>query len=155
MKIAVLAASGRAGRLITEEALNRGYSVSAFVRNAEKAKDLAQKGASVVQKDIFALSSADLQGFDVIINAFGEWEDFSLYKKQGAHLAGILADNKAHFLVVGGAWRLVYRQKPHDKTNGHAELSRRLQGRGKCSRRAFGAFAFAKCAELGICLPCG
>ena len=112
MKIAVLAASGRAGRLITEEALNRGYSVSAFVRNAEKAKDLAQKGASVVQKDIFALSSADLQGFDVIINAFGEWEDFSLYKKQGAHLAGILAGNKARFLVVGGAGGL-YIDKSH------------------------------------------
>lgn len=112
MKIAVLAASGRAGRLITEEALNRGYSVSAFVRNAEKAKDLAQKGASVVQKDIFALSSADLQGFDVIINAFGEWEDFSLYKKQGAHLASILAGNKARFLAVGGAGGL-YIDKSH------------------------------------------
>lgn len=151
MKIAVLAASGRAGRLITEEALNSGYSVSAFVRNAEKAKDLAQKGASVVQKDIFTLSSADLQGFDVIINAFGEWEDFSLFKKQGAHLAG----NKARFLVVGGAGGLYIDKSHTDKTNGHAELSRRLQGRGKRSRRAFGAFAFAKCAELGICLPCG
>lgn len=133
MKIAVLAASGRAGRLITEEALNRGYSVSAFVRNAEKAKDLAQKGASVVQKDIFALSSADLQGFDVIINAFGEWKDFSLYKKQGAHLAHFSGQQGALF-SRGRCWRLVYRQKPHDKTDGHAELSRRLQGRGKRSR---------------------
>ena len=112
MKIAVLAASGRAGRLITEEALNRRYSVSAFVRNDKKAKDLAQKGANVVQKDIFALTSADLQGFDVIINTFGEWDDFSLFKKQGAHLASILAENKARFLVVGGAGSL-YIDKSH------------------------------------------
>lgn len=112
MKIAVLAASGKAGRLIAEEALNRKHSVSAFVRNEEKAKDLAQKGANVVQKDIFELTSADLQGFDVIIDAFGEWEDFSLFKKQGAHLADILEGAKARLLVVGGAGSL-YVDKSH------------------------------------------
>lgn len=36
MKVAVLAASGRAGLAVTNEALSRGYSVSAFVRNAKK-----------------------------------------------------------------------------------------------------------------------
>ena len=112
MKIAVLAASGKAGRLIALEALNRGCSVSAFVRNDKKAQDLAQKGANVVQKDIFALTSSDLQGFDVIIDAFGEWDDFSLFKKQGTHLADILEGNKARFLVVGGAGSL-YVDKSH------------------------------------------
>lgn len=112
MNIAVLAATGKAGRLITLEALSRGHSVSAFVRNASKAKDLEQKGAKVAQKDIFALTSADLQGFDVIIDAFGEWKDFSLYKKHGEHLAKILQGNKARLLVVGGAGGL-YMDKSH------------------------------------------
>lgn len=110
MKIAVLAASGRAGRLITEEALSRGYSVSAFVRNAQKLTPKAN--LSIVQKDIFALTSKDLQGFDVIIDAFGEWKDLSLHKKHGEHLVQILQGNKARLLVVGGAGSL-YMDKSH------------------------------------------
>lgn len=58
MNIAVLAATGKAGRLITLEALSRGHTVSAFVRNASKAKDLEQKGVKVVQKDISRLLQA-------------------------------------------------------------------------------------------------
>ncbi|MGX3098950.1 NAD(P)-dependent oxidoreductase [Helicobacter sp. 23-1046] len=112
LNIAVLAATGKAGRLITLEALNRGHSVTAFVRSADKAKDLADKGAKVVQKDIFALKSSDLAGFDVVISAFGEWKDLSLYKKHGAHLAQILAGSKARLLVVGGAGGL-YMDKSH------------------------------------------
>ena len=112
LKIAVLAATGKAGRLITLEALQRGHTVTAFVRNANKAKDLADKGAKVVQKDIFALDSSDLAGFDAVISAFGEWKDLSLYKKHGAHLAKILAGNKARLLVVGGAGSY-YMDKSH------------------------------------------
>lgn len=112
MNIAVLAATGKAGRLITLEALSRGHTVSAFVRNASKAKDLEQKGVKVVQKDIFALASSDLSGFDIIIDAFGEWKDLSLHKKHGEHLLKILQGNKARFLVVGGAGTL-YMDKSH------------------------------------------
>ena len=112
MNVAILAATGKAGRLITLEALNRGHSVTAFVRSADKAKDLADKGAKVVQKDIFALESSDLAGFDAVIDAFGEWKDLSLYKKHGAHLAKILAGSKARLLVVGGAGGL-YMDKSH------------------------------------------
>ena len=36
-KIAVLAASGKAGRLIVEEAIKRGLEVTAFVRDSKKA----------------------------------------------------------------------------------------------------------------------
>lgn len=112
MNIAVLAATGKAGRLITLEALNRGHSVSVFVRDSGKAKDLANNGAKVIQKDIFTLESKDLVGFDVVIDAFGEWKDFSLYKKHGEHLAKILAGSKARLLVVGGAGSY-YMDKSH------------------------------------------
>lgn len=64
MKIAVLCASGKAGKLIVEEAINKSLEVSAFVRNSNKAR--FDSKVYVVQKDIFTLESSVLQGFDVI-----------------------------------------------------------------------------------------
>ncbi len=37
MKIAVVCASGRAGKLIVEEAMSRGHEVTAVVRDPDKA----------------------------------------------------------------------------------------------------------------------
>ncbi len=110
MKIAVLCASGKAGKLIVEEAINKGLEVSAFVRNSTKAR--FDSRVRVVQKDIFALESSDLQDFDVIIDAFGEWQNLSLHKAHMEHLVQILSGNRAKFLVVGGAGSL-YMDKEH------------------------------------------
>lgn len=66
MKIAVVAANGKAGQLIVEEALNRGHDVTAVVRSFNKSK--AQK---VIEKDLFDLTKEDLAGFDVVVDAFG------------------------------------------------------------------------------------
>lgn len=55
MKIAVVAANGKAGQLIVEEALNRGHDVTAVVRSSNKSK--AQK---VIEKDLFDLTKEDL-----------------------------------------------------------------------------------------------
>lgn len=104
MKIAVLYANGKAGKLIVEEAINKGLEVSAFVRDSSKAR--FDSKVCVVQKDIFALESSDLQGFDVIIDAFGEWQNLSLHKAHMEHLVQILSGNRAKFLVVGGAGSL-------------------------------------------------
>lgn len=104
MKIAVLCANGKAGKLIVEEAINKGLEVSAFVRDSNKAR--FDNKVCVVQKDIFTLESSDLQGFDVIIDAFGEWQNLSLHKAHMEHLVQILSGNSAKFLVVGGAGSL-------------------------------------------------
>ena len=104
MKIAVLCANGKAGKLIVEEAINKGLEVSAFVRDSSKAR--FDSKVCVVQKDIFTLESSDLQGFDVIIDAFGEWQKLSLHKAHMEHLVQILSGNSAKFLVVGGAGSL-------------------------------------------------
>lgn len=104
MKIAVLCANGKAGKLIVEEAINKGLEVSAFVRDSSKAR--FDSKVCVVQKDIFTLESSDLQGFDVIIDAFGEWQNLSLHKAHMEHLVQILSGNSAKFLVVGGAGSL-------------------------------------------------
>lgn len=104
MKIAVLCASGKAGKLIVEEAINKGLEVSAFVRDSNKAR--FDSKVCVVQKDIFTLESSDLQGFDVIIDTFGEWQNLSLHKAHIEHLVQILSGNRAKFLAVGGAGSL-------------------------------------------------
>ena len=109
-KIAVLAASGKAGRLIVEEAIKRGLEVTAFVRDSKKANFSSK--VHVVQRDIFKLKSSDLEGFDVIIDAFGEWQNLGLHKTHIEHLVKILAGSKAKFLVVGGAGSL-YMDKSH------------------------------------------
>lgn len=36
--------------------------------------------AKIVQRDLFELDSKDLIDFDIIIDAFGEWENLSLHK---------------------------------------------------------------------------
>lgn len=104
MKIAVLCANGKAGELIVEEAINKSLEVSAFVRDSNKAR--FDSKVCMVQKDIFTLESSDLQGFDVIIDAFGEWQNLSLHKAHIEHLVQILSGNSAKFLAVGGAGSL-------------------------------------------------
>ena len=74
------------------------------MRDSKKGK--FAKEVEVVQKDIFKLESKDLQGFDVIIDAFGEWQNLSLHKKHIEHLAQILKGSQAKLLVVGGAGSL-------------------------------------------------
>ncbi|MWV61806.1 NAD(P)H-binding protein [Helicobacter saguini] len=119
-KVAVLAASGKAGFLILKECVNAGFSVTAIVRNAKKLQDLAKKNKldskkfSVKQKDIFALDSKDLSGFDSIVDAFGEVKDPSLFVKHIQHLHDILKGNPARLIIVGGAGSL-YLDKSHTK----------------------------------------
>ena len=61
-------ATGQSGRLVMQEALDRGHQVTAIVRILEK---LPQDSAiKVVVKDVFELTSADLTPYDVVVNAF-------------------------------------------------------------------------------------
>lgn len=66
--IAVIGATGKAGSNILKEAMERGHQVTAIVRNASK---LNNPNVSVIEKDIFDLTVEDLNGFDVVVNAFG------------------------------------------------------------------------------------
>lgn len=112
VKVAVLSASGRAGKLITQEALAKGLNVVAFVRDRKKLSGVNSANLKVVQKDTFLLSASDLSGFDIIIDAFGEWQNVELHKKHLEYLASILKGNNAKFLIVGGAGSL-YMDKSH------------------------------------------
>lgn len=111
MKIGVIAANGKVGRLIVKEALERGMDVTAIVRSANRTE--AKK---VIQKDIMALTREDLEGFDVVVDAFGIWDDekMNLHSVTLNHLADILSGSSTRLLVVGGAGSL-YMDKAHNQ----------------------------------------
>ena len=73
MKLAVIGANGKAGKLIVKEAVNRGLDVTAVVRG-----DNTTVAQEVLKKDLFDLTAADLKGFDVVIDAFGAWTEETL-----------------------------------------------------------------------------
>ena len=103
MKIAVICANGKAGKLIVKEAVSRGLDVTAVVRgeNATEAKE-------VLKKDLFDLTDDDLKGFDVVIDAFGAWteETLPLHSTSLKHLCDILSGTESRLLIVGGAGSL-------------------------------------------------
>lgn len=66
MKIAVVCANGKAGKLIVKEALGRGLDVTAVVRAENQTE-----AEHVIRKDLFELTADDLRAFDVVIDAFG------------------------------------------------------------------------------------
>ena len=103
MKIAVICANGKAGKLIVKEAVSRGLDVTAVVRgeNATEAKE-------VLKKDLFDLTADDLKGFDVVIDAFGAWteETLLLHSTSLKHLCDILSGTDIRLLIVGGAGSL-------------------------------------------------
>ncbi|MBQ7744859.1 MAG: NAD(P)H-binding protein, partial [Ruminococcus sp.] len=104
MKIAVVAAAGKAGRKIVREAKDRGFEVTAFVRKVAEI-DGADK---VIVRDIFDLTKDDLAGFDAVVDAFGAWTEdvLPLHSTTLAHLCDVLSGTNTRLLVVGGAGSL-------------------------------------------------
>ena len=103
-KIAVVAANGRVAKKVIAEALSRGHEVVAFGRHAEN--DTPAK--EYVQKDIFDLTKADLESFDVVVDAAGAWapETFHIIPDAAKHLSQVLAGTSVRLVVVGGAGSL-------------------------------------------------
>ncbi|MEE1273796.1 MAG: NAD(P)H-binding protein [Olegusella sp.] len=103
MKIAVVAANGRVGRLVVKEAVERGIDVTAFVRSDNKTA-----ATQVIQKDIMDLVPEDLAGFDAVVDAFGTWNeaDFPKQTITSQHLCDVLSGTDTRLLIVGGAGSL-------------------------------------------------
>ena len=110
MKIAVVAAAGKAGRKIVAEASKQGLEVTAFVRKSAEI-DGAKK---IVVKDIFDLTADDLKNFDAVVDAFGTFkpETLSQHSTTLKHLCDILSGTDTRLLIVGGAGSL-YTNKEH------------------------------------------
>lgn len=104
-KIGVIGATGKAGSRIAAEAKTRGHEVVAIVRNASKLED---ESLPVIEKDVFQLTTEDIKGFDVIVNAFGAaFGEEHLHVEAGNKLIEILKDApNTTLIVVGGAGSL-------------------------------------------------
>lgn len=103
MKIGVIGASGKAGKIIVEEALSRNHEVIAIVRNALN----INKDIRIIEKDIFQITRNDIYELDVVINAFGsKGNDPVLYQTTTSHLINIFTDCSTRLVVVGGAGSL-------------------------------------------------
>ncbi len=111
-KIAVIAASGKAGSLIAQKAFGRGHEVTAIVRNKARLK---VEETTILEKDIFELTSEDLAGFDAIVLAHrapaGHEEDYS---KVAQVMIKLLENIDSRLIVVGGASSL-YLDESHEK----------------------------------------
>lgn len=103
MKIAVICANGKAGRLIVKEAMDRNLDVTAVVRGENKSA-----AGKVIAKDLFDLTAADLKDFDVVVDAFGAWtpETLEQHSTTLKHLCDTLSGTDTRLLVVGGAGSL-------------------------------------------------
>lgn len=110
MKVALIGASGYVGRHILVEALDRGHTVTAIVRDPAKMAD--QSGVTVRRCDVRdsdALAEI-LKGHDAVISAFnpgrGRTEPDIFDRHVAGHKAIIAAVKKAggpRLLAVGGA----------------------------------------------------
>lgn len=102
-KVAVICANGRVGQLVVKEATERGLDVTAFVKGENKS--VAKKS---VNKDLFDITKADLEGFDVVVDAFGAWkeEDLHLHSESLKHLCDLLSGTDTRLIYVGGAGSL-------------------------------------------------
>lgn len=108
--VAVVSANGKVGRLVVEEAVKRGYDVTAVVRSSN-----TSAAQHVITKDLFALTADDLKGFDVVVSAFGNFNaEPDTFEKVYKHLADILGGTSTRLIVVGGAGSL-YADKEHTK----------------------------------------
>ena len=103
MKVAVVAANGKAGRLITEEAAARGMDVTAVVRGENRTV-----AREAIIKDLFDLTREDLADFDVVVNAYGSWapDTASTICDASMHLVDILRGTDKRLVIVGGAGSL-------------------------------------------------
>lgn len=103
MKIAVICANGKAGRLIVKEAMDRNLDVTVVVRGENKSA-----AGKVIAKDLFDLTAADLKGFDAVVDAFGAWtpETLEQHSTTLKHLCDTLSGTDTRLLVVGGAGSL-------------------------------------------------
>ena len=103
MKLAVVCANGKAGRLITDEAVKRGLDVTVIIRGENKTA--ANK---IITKDILDIKPEDLKGFEAVIDAFGAWtpDTLPMHSTSLKTLCDAVSGTNTRLLVVGGAGSL-------------------------------------------------
>ena len=112
MKLALIGATGNIGMATLNEALQRGYEVTAITRDPKKL-DVKNDKLTITAADVFNIEelAAVLAGHDAVVSAFNtNWADPNMYND---FIAGSKAIQQAvkqsgvkRLLVVGGAGSL-------------------------------------------------
>jgi hypothetical protein len=101
MKIAVIGAGGRLGNQLVKKALDRGHSVIAMIHNTPCQDPRAEQ----VQKGLFDLTPADLEGYDALLSAYGSGFDAApeINRQAMNRLADLVAGTETRMLSIAGA----------------------------------------------------
>ena len=108
MKIAIVAATGKIGRNIVQQALQKGHEVTAIVRS-DKDLPAELKGAKVVVAALEKTSLAKvLRGHDAVISAYGPAPEATAALSDTSHtlIAAVREAGLRRLVVVGGAGSL-------------------------------------------------
>jgi len=111
MRIAIIGASGQIGAFIRDEALARGYQVTAIVRHPEKIT-VQNPRLTIVKADILKDKVDELvKGHEAVISAYNPgWSNPDIYNEQiegyKAIISGVKKSGIKRLLVVGGAGTL-------------------------------------------------
>lgn len=109
MKIGLIAAYGKTGRHILNEAKMRNHDVTAIVLNKA---NLRTDNVDTLEKDLFHLTKEDIAPFDVLINAFAPLDDDAqLFVEAGKHLISLLEGTCKKLFVIGSAGCLYIDEK--------------------------------------------
>jgi nucleoside-diphosphate-sugar epimerase len=103
MKIFLTGGTGFIGRPLTQRLINRGWEVTALVRNPEsiQSKEIQTLGAHLVQGDITNKESMriPMTGVDVVIHNAG-WYEFGIRKKDHEKMKNINIDGTRNTLKL-------------------------------------------------------
>lgn len=110
MKIGVIGATGKIGKCLFREALNRGHDVTAIIRNRSK---VVTPDLQLIVKDAFDLTAEDIAPFDVIISAVGfEQSKMEEFVRLGHHYINVFQEAPdVRLILVGNAGSLYIDEK--------------------------------------------
>jgi uncharacterized protein YbjT (DUF2867 family) len=138
--VLLFGSTGNVGKQIAKEALRRGYSLTAVVRNSQKANELAEITKSVLIADVTKPDNlvAITNGFDIVISALGksvspnDKSKASFYDVDFAANASILKEALSHsvnkFVYVSALHSERYTNLEYFKV--HHEFSEKLKKSG-------------------------
>lgn len=99
-KVGIIGATGMAGSATFKAAIAAGLDVTAIVRSTDKAKETLGSDIAVIEKDAFDLTKADLEQFDVVVNAFATApQQAYLHTDLAAHLVAELRETDAPRII--------------------------------------------------------
>ena len=98
MKLAIIGATGKTGQAVMTLALERKIAVTVVAHRAPR----VPADVAVIEKDVFELTTADLQGLDVVLCAYTSWHKAN-YPRVSRHLTEILANTPTRLVMVGAA----------------------------------------------------